>query len=293
MLAAGVCVAGAIRAPGRRARVTFFDYRECPPARRATVLAELRRAYNLGRARCATLLDEDEYSLLLTEAPEVRPEELKSAVRWRIKDLISFHINDATLDVFDLPGPVTAGKPRSMYVVAARNDAIRSRVELLNSAAINLQVIDIPEMAQRNLASVLAEDLDGVLFLSLGARGGLITVSRQSEIYLTRRLDAGLDALARAGDLTGFFDRVVLEAQRSLDYYDGQFRQTPIRNLVVAPIVGEIPGLVEYLNANLNVRATELDLGQALDWDTPMPARALGPCLFTLGAALRYEEKAL
>src|SRR5450756_1442903 len=63
--------------------------------------AELQQAaqeYELGRYRCATLLHPAEYQLLMVDAPNVPREELKAAIRWRVKDLLDYHIDDATMD---------------------------------------------------------------------------------------------------------------------------------------------------------------------------------------------------
>jgi len=58
---------------------------------------------HLGQYQCAALLKPGEYQLLLVEAPNVPKDELKSAIRWRIKDMIDYHIDDATVDVLDIP----------------------------------------------------------------------------------------------------------------------------------------------------------------------------------------------
>ncbi len=256
-------------------------------------LQRLAAQHQLKQGRCTTLMDESEYTLVLTEAPDVRPEELKTALRWRVKDLIDFHINDATLDVFELPGMEMGGRAREMYAVAARNEAIRRRVDQLHNAGINLEVIDIPEMAQRNLAALLPEDAQGVALLSFANRGGLLTISRQGDLYLSRNLDVGLDHLAQGGDLTGYFDRVVLEIQRSLDYFESHFRQSPIQHLVLTPAGAHLPGLLEHLRSNLSVGVAAMNLAELVEIGAAAPSDLEGPCLFTLGAALRREEKVL
>jgi len=118
----GVCLVRAQIEGGRRPRILAWDFRPIKPDQPADkLLAGLARDHDLKHARCTTALDENDYKLLLTEAPDVARDELKAAVRWRIKDLIDFHINDATLDVFDLPGADAGAKAREMYVIAARN----------------------------------------------------------------------------------------------------------------------------------------------------------------------------
>lgn len=294
MGADGVAVVRVVREPGRTPRVTLCDYRPWEAATKKQVLARLASDHDLKRSRCATLLDPSEYSLLLTEAPEVPAEELRSAIRWRIKDLIDFHVGDATLDIFDVgAAAAVSGKARSMYVVAARNAAIQGRVDLCDDAGIHLDVIDIPEMAQRNLASVLAEDVRGVVMLSLAPARGLITITRQAEIYLSRVVELGLDTLTTADDRASYFDQLVLEIQRSLDYYDSHFREAHIEHLALSPACGDVPGLVEYLNQNLNLKASVMNLGQALQCDRAQTEMLTTHALTALGAALRQEEKVL
>ncbi|MEK7697060.1 MAG: pilus assembly protein PilM, partial [Pseudomonadota bacterium] len=256
-------------------------------------LARIATDYGLKRATCTTVLDQTEYSLLLTEAPDVPVEELRAAMRWRVKDLIDFHINDATLDVFDVPGERVAGRARQMYAVAARSAVIQKRVDLLDAANINLQVIDIIELAQRNLAGLLPEDARGVALLSFTAGAGLLTITKQGELYLSRNLDIGLDALTQAENPSDYFDRIVLETQRSLDYYDSHFRQPPLVGLVLTPMSRPVPGLEEYLRANLSMNVSIMDLTQLMDFRSEFDPAARARCLITIAAALRREQVTL
>lgn len=289
----GVCVVRVERATGRAPALTLLDFRPWGDQGQDKVLARVASDYDLGRSRCTTVLDASDYSLLLTEAPDVPPDELRAAIRWRIKDLIDFHINDATLDVFELPGEKAAGRARQMYAVAARSSVIQKRADMMHAAGINLDVIDIPEMAQRNLATLLPEDAKGVVLLSFTAGGGLITISKQAEIYLSRNIDIGLDMLASFQDTNELFDRIALEVQRSLDYYDSHFRQAPITTLALAPLPRQVPGLEEYLKANLSVSVKAMDLTKLMECEVELKPELQSSCLTVLGAALRQEERAL
>ena len=70
---------------------------------RGAEIARLTRAERLHDQVCITTLDIGAYSLLFVEAPDVPSSELRAAIRWRVKDLIDFHIDDAVIDVFDVP----------------------------------------------------------------------------------------------------------------------------------------------------------------------------------------------
>jgi MSHA biogenesis protein MshI len=270
-------------------RVTACDFVPAAGAGELrNVLQQMANRHGLGRARCTTVLAPNEYTLLLTEAPQVPREERRAAVRWRIKDLIDFPIEDATLDVFDVPA--AAGQAHSVYVVAARSAAIQRVVDLCDELAIALDVIDIPEMAQRNLAGLLPEDAAGVVLLTFGADHGLITVTRKGELFMSRRLEIGANALARSPNPTAYFDQIVLEVQRSLDYFDSHFRQAPIGHVVVVPPPVALPGLIDFLNGNLNLRASEMDLAARLDCEPALLPVLQEHCLTALGAALREED---
>lgn len=282
------------RKNGRRPLLANFSFHPWPADEAPEkTLARIAAEYGLKRLSCTTILDQPDYSLLLTEAPDVPPDELRAAMRWRVKDLINFHINDATLDVFDLPGERMAGRARPMYVVAARTAAIQKRVDLVDAASINLQVIDIPEMAQRNLAMLLPEDARGLALLSFTPANGLLTITKQGELYLSRNLEVGLDTMLSGSDAAAYFDRIVLEVQRSLDYYDSHFHQPPIAGLMLVPSSRTVSGLEEYLRANLNVSVHTFDIAQSMDFRRDFDTDARARCLLTIGVALREEKVSL
>lgn len=284
-----VCVVHAESAQARRPRIVKGAVYPLANGHVVTdALARAAREFDFKHLRCTTVLNDEDYKLLLTEAPDVPSTELKAALRWRVKDLIDFHVNDATLDVFDLPGEKTRGIAREMYVVAARSEAIRRRIDQLEHLGASLDVIDIPELAQRNVAALLPQDAEGVVLLALQPRAGLITVTRQGMLYLARPVPFGWDALADEDRRVEYFDQLVLEVQRSLDYFESHFRQAPLRHLVVAPMPVEAPDLVRHLASNLGTEVSAMDVNAIMD------ASALGAdvpawCLTSIGAALRRE----
>jgi len=88
-------------------------------------LAKVAQLLHTSRYECAALLQPGDYQLLLVEAPTVPKEELKAAIRWRIKDMIDYHVDDATVDVLEIPQQeAAAGRSRLMYAVSAPNELI-------------------------------------------------------------------------------------------------------------------------------------------------------------------------
>ena len=59
------------------------------------------------------------------------PAELRAAMRWRLKDSIDFRVEDAVIDVFDVPDQNRGGHGRMMYAVAARRSAVDAHTAAL------------------------------------------------------------------------------------------------------------------------------------------------------------------
>jgi MSHA biogenesis protein MshI len=260
-------------------------------------LERMAKELGLEHFQCSTLLAPGEYQLLLVDAPNVPRAELKTAIRWRIKDLLDYHVDDATVDVLEVPrNPAGGERSPSMYAVTARNDVIKACIGRFEAAHIPLSVIDIEETAQRNVAALFERDDLGLALLHLGEEHGLLTINYRQELVLARRIEAGIrPLLAQDGPAREeHLQRVLLELQRTFDHFDRQFAYVPVSKLMLAPDPGD-SGLLEYLAANLDMPVERLRLSGAISFS----ARAeLEPeeewrLFHLIGASLRHEAKAL
>jgi MSHA biogenesis protein MshI len=231
---------------------------------------------------------------LLDTPPSVPEAEMKSAIRWRLKDYLDYPVESATLDVLALPAdksPANRGQP--VYAVSARNEDIEARMKLFAAAKIPLKIIDVAEMAQRNLATMFETDHRAIAMLSFSDEGGLLTFSAQGELYLSRRIDISLEQLTDAARETReqLFERIALELQRSLDHFDRQFSNVPLARLLLAPVPDEL-GLAAYLAGNLSAPVQSVNLGEVLDFHEVPDLREPAEQTLrwqTLGAALRVD----
>jgi len=263
----------------------------------SAALEKMRKGMKVGDCQFSTLLAPGEYQLLQVEAPNVPEDELKAAVRWSVKDMLSYHVDDAALDVLRIPGNQNAvDRKKSIYVVTASNDLIRRRTELFERAHINLRVIDIPEMAQRNIAALYEHEGRALALLAFDESGGLLTFTGDGELYLARRIEISVGQLQDANESLRqqHFDRLELELQRSIDHFDRQFNHLPVRRLLVS--VPENVGLVESLSSSLELPVERLALSEAMDISAVPELsgnEAQVYALHALGAALRQEGRTL
>lgn len=282
---------------GARPQITRCAFYPSEEVNSATFERIRKEAAEPIEGRCTTVLSSNEYQLMMVEAPSVPVDELKTAIRWKIKDSLNYHVDDATLDVLQIPTHKYGGdRPQSLYAVAASNETIRKRINLFEKSKLDLEVIDIPEMAQRNIAALFETEGRGLALLAFTEEGGMLTMTCDGELFLARRIDISLGQLQDADETMRqqHHDRVELELQRSLDYFDRQFHHIQIeRMLVSAP--PEL-GLVASLAANLGIAVEAMDLAQCIDISHApelLDAEYVCHVLHTLGAALRVESKAL
>lgn len=282
------------RAANGRPEVVLCDSYRKEGSDTAT-LARLRKELKLDQYRCTTLLGSENYQMHQVDAPNVPAAELKTAVRWRVKDVIDYPLDAATVDVLDIPVDRNApARNHSVYAVTARNSVIESCIRPFNDAAVPLEVIDIPDLAQRNIAALFEPEGRGVAMLAFYEKEGILTFTRGGELYLARRIEVPLAQLmdADAGRRNQHFERIALELQRSLDNFDRNYNYVPIAKLLLAPLPQEI-GLREYLAPNISIPVETVELGAVMDFpgvpELKHPARQ-AQCLAAIGAALRDEK---
>jgi len=255
-------------------------------------LANHTDGIDLARSQVSSVLPDGSYQLLLVEVPNVPADEVKSAVRWQIKDLLDFPVDDAIIEMFEMPEQSTAGQKSMAYAVATRRNSIQEHIELLHGAGLSLDVIDIPELCTRNIATLLPQDADGVAFLHFTDDHGILTVTRQGVLYLIRRIEKGRTAInsVSADDFerTELISTIVLETQRSLHYYESHFDRRPVRELVLAP-GSDMGGLAESLNEQLGLTVSSLDLNELFEMQSAVSPDEQAECLLAVGAALRFE----
>ena len=258
-------------------------------------LQRLRTARQLKSYACTTLMAAGEYNITQLDAPAVPPAERKEALRWGLKGVVDYPLESACVDVLDIPmDGAGAGRTASVFAVSAGEQAVRTRVKLFEDAKIALAAIDIPELAQRNVAALFEDENRGLAFLRLDDAGGQLTLTFHGELIALRRVEVSVSQLTE-GDAerrAQVMERLVLELQRSLDNFDRQYSFIPVSKLIVAASPA-VEGIVAALSENLYIPVLEMDLARVMDFPAVPELRdphCQAKNLLLIGAALRTDE---
>lgn len=257
------------------------------------VLADMVGHYGLQQARCNYVLAPDDYSLLLVEAPPVEKTELAAAAKWKIKDMVDRPLDQLAVTVFPVPPDAYRSQREMLYVVAAEKKKVQQVVAMITAAGLQLDSIDIPEMAMRNLVSTCTDDTNGLAVIDLRHNGSLLNLSRGGSIYLTRHLSTQVaDDVMGNHEWDAVKERLVLEIQRSLDYYESQMGQGHINRVLLAPRKTDSVALEGQLNEAMGVRVEMLDLDEKLGGEIELTPALQQSALMAIGGALRAGQAA-
>ena len=265
---------------------------KAPPAEQAKAIESWLDMEDHQRGAISCVLDSADYELVQVESPDVLPAEFKAAVRWRLKGVIDFPVADAVVDVFDMPELPHRTSAKMMYAVAAKRNAVARQSAVLRSAQRRLDVIDIPELALRNLAALLPEAADGLILLWMKEKSAQLIVIKQSTLYFARQVRLSENDAPGSDTEPPDVDAIALELQRSTDYFESQYQQVPLASLIIAPRDERSARLAHALGKQALMRVQSIDLSHALDLSPGLdPSDRCS--LLAIGAALRAEPAKL
>ena len=289
-----VALVHVVRTPGLRPEVRLLEVFSLESGEKNS-LRRLRTTRLLNAYACTTLLSRNEYALMALEAPAVPKEERTEALRWALKDFVDFPVDKACLAVLDIP-TITAADTQtgSVLVLAADETLVKKRAAAFVDAKLNLRVIDVPEMAQRNIAALFEDENRALVFVNLDAAGMTLTLNFGGELMTARNSELNSTQM-NASDPTqraNARERLILDLQRSLDSFERQYSQTSVSKVLFAAHP-KVDNLLEELAQNLDLPVQEMDLTTKLDFSSIPELKDLqyqAKHMLAIGAALRDGE---
>lgn len=255
-------------------------------------LANEIRAWALARGAlevpCQVVLHPSYYSLYFVERPEgIEDDDVDDAVRWKVRDLIDESLDNVIIDTFPVPEDAFNGRSSMLYAVSARRALIEEIASTLEDVGLQIEGIDITELAAGNVLARLDGDGRSTAMLRMRKSDGLINLSEGGNLYVTRHIDTSLTQLAVADEEKQYevLDELLLEVQRSLDYFDTQIGKGQVRQFYLAPMRAELDSVHEHLQNNLGVPIRELDINEIFETPEALSGEMQAQCFAAVAAA--------
>lgn len=191
------------------------------------LIGTLSRQYDLQTTPVFWVINEKDYQVFFLESLPVPEAEVRQALAWRLK---STQKTDETLiDYFYLPVKTGTTGQAMITAVSAYKKPVEDFVNICKKYYLNLQVIDIPEMALRNLTTISESHDKSTALIYVQKKQVILNITKGKQLYLTRKI--ALDLSSNNNNL----DEFSLEVIRYFDYFQNYWRHpTPSKIYIIA-----------------------------------------------------------
>ncbi|MDO9236741.1 MAG: hypothetical protein Q7U28_12030 [Aquabacterium sp.] len=293
-----VCAAQVSHREGERPRVLWLWQEQAPTLEEG--LRALQASKIVKYSTVVGLLDRTQYRLLATEAPQdIARTDWRDAMRWQLKEQVDFPVEDAVLDVLEVPQntqrrqscPVMVFMlPRTDYdVVALAADDV----------GLTWAALEAPETALRNLSALSEEDDKAHALMVFGEEHGILVITVKGELLMARQIEVALASVTGSNEVRGAaLSRAALEILRTIDTFERMHSEVVLSGMTVALPPGCGEDVLEMLADLIYVPLQALKLSTWFDLDTladeadHLSDHATFSQLCVLGATLREPGSA-
>lgn len=276
----GVAIAHALFDDGVRLTCCTFiegtSFEALKPA-----IEEFIATHQLTHCDTALVLRSSDYRLFFLDAPNVPEAERCMAAKFLVKDLIDFPFESAAIDVFEVPN--RPGGSAKVYVVAMRLERLEEMNARIKELMLNPVSVSISELAINTLTAASPESESSIAFLFKDSQSMHVLLSKEGVLRMVREI--GPVSMLRDPSK---HERLVLELQRSLDFYQSQLAEMPPVKLFVTPRIAKNQEAVAKIQEMLTIPVAAFHIDEVLPNFTSLDEDARNRCLPVVGELQRF-----
>lgn len=223
-------------------------------------LAFATLAAQISRANLHIVLSDCYYQLLLVDKPPVADEEMGQALLWSIKDMVAKPVNELHLDYFEAP----QSRSNKLTVVVVERAMLSALALAAKQHEITIAGIGIEEIA---ISNYQVSDSQARLVLCHTPNSDLmLAVIKQGQLFMQRSVRGfnQINTVSAADLRLEIADNLSIELQRSMDYFESQFRQAPVASIDLL-MEGDRNELAHLLSANFDQKVEVIPCERVAD----------------------------
>lgn len=231
-----------------------------------------------------------QYQLLLIDALNVPEAEMGKALRWHLKGLSDYALDDVLIDAFIVPSQ-HVDIPKKAFVALTPLSLFKQKQQLFEQAFIDIEHVGIAEFAIRNMLMKIfpkkkersAAPMIVINFDDVFQRLYLIYAD---QFYLIRELLMSVESEEQQKiDIA----TVIKEVKRSIDYCINQLYLTEPTKLFFVPTPALDQDLLNTIAAETALDIVMMDLNHYFEIPIAIPLAEQYPVFFSTTGALYYE----
>ena len=219
---------------------------------------------DIERAQVAIVLPAHLYQIVQMDKPNLSVEEIKQSLPWTVKDLVTIPAESIIADFIE--NPIKQGGQEKISVFAANKTLLMPIINAVHKSKAELELITCEEFVLTGLLEV--DTAAHLIVYQHEGQEPSIQIVRDGCLLFSRRL-RGFSRLPTMSieDLSmGLLDSFSLELQRSIDFFESQLKQPPLKSLQLYLPSEHLEQVVEQLKVHFPVKVTTLQ-------------RHLSPCI--------------
>ncbi len=260
-------------------------------------LATFVKKHHLEGAATFWVLAPDAYKAIQIEEPKVPDEEMALAARWQLKDLVDYPIELAAIDIYKIPPHGPGNTRKRVVAVVCPLEYLQKGVAAIHAAGLNVNVIDVSELALRNVSAFYPND-KGVAILSLSKENSEVLMTRDGNLYFSRRFHLDYEVLVQALSRDGhrddstkkIIDSLILEITRTYDYFTSQLSLPAPACLLLPPIVPHRSAITAQLSELFSNEVHILDLTKLVQCQAQFEPTLQMQCLPIVSSLFREQD---
>lgn len=244
------------------------------------ILGKAIEEYKLHECVTSIVLPPNRIQNSQIEKAELPAHDIQKSLPWQCKDLFSIPPQDMICDYIDM-SLQPAGQSTKAHIFATSKSYLEMITTPFHQKGAQLGTITSEQFALAQLQT--SKDSAQLAFIQHQNADGILAIVKNKQICFARKL-RGMNAII---DMTpeqleaGGVDNLAIELQRSIDFYESQLKQPPIKNAVLAIAGDNADAIIKAVNVTLPVRA------KAFLVDSLINSELITQSLLTpLGAAL-------
>jgi type IV pilus assembly protein PilM len=257
--------------------------------------------------------------------PAMTDAELAASITWEAEQYIPFDIQDVTLDyqVLNRPAKGAVAGTMDVLLVAAKKETIADYTSVIAQAGRVPAIVDVDAFALQNAYEANYEQRDAIVtLLNIGASATTINIVRGDQSLFTRDVPVGgnaytealqkdfqipqesadllkrgipadgLDPVQARPTLQMVTEALLLEVQKTLDFFRGTSGTDHIDLLLVTGGCAQVEGLVPALHERLGIPVEAFEPFKSIRFEAdkfglPSVAEAVATSAVAVGLALR------
>ena len=231
-----------------------------------------------------------QYQLILMDALDIPETEMNKALRWNLKGLSDYDLNDIVIDACLVPK--IEDRPQKTFVAITSLSELKKKLTIFASAFLNITSATITEMGLKNLLPLMKSHVPAIqdvpiIMISRYDNTSKLHIIYHDLFYLIREFSAPQTIIEEPDEIT----HLTLEIYRSIDFCTNQLNLPKPSHLFFTPDFYHVADVLGAIGQELALTVKLIDLNDYLEIEPPLALKKQSEVFYAITAALVYTEE--